>query len=133
MCAILLLLAANIDLSTTLNDRVDLIELNHFYDDQGRLVFDQWLFYDWDNHHRQFIIVDWRLCKTNDIVMRNHHRRNYSLSFPDHKHRNALRKVTAGGYCETWTQYDPELVNREIVPIDRRRELRKPQPKKKAK
>ena len=27
-------------------DHVDLVEVNHFYDEQGKLVFDQVIFYD---------------------------------------------------------------------------------------
>jgi len=33
-------------------EQVDLVELNHFYDEQGRLVFDQLIFYDWAERAR---------------------------------------------------------------------------------
>ncbi len=32
---------------TTVRRTVDVIELNHFYDDQACLVFDQWIFWKW--------------------------------------------------------------------------------------
>tara|TARA_Y100000034_G_scaffold33743_1_gene41264 strand:+ start:490 stop:888 length:399 start_codon:yes stop_codon:yes gene_type:complete len=118
--------ATNVGKDEVLRDRVDVIELNHFYDDQCRLVFDQWLFYDWDKSRSEYVVMDWRLRKSSAIVMRNHRTKTYSLTFADHKMRNVLRKVTAISYKETWTQYDPELINREVVPQEQRRELRKP-------
>jgi hypothetical protein len=35
-----------------------------------------------------------------------------------------LRRVRAESMRETWTQYDPELIEREYLPRERRRELR---------
>lgn len=32
-----------------------------------------------------------------------------------------LRDVVAETFCETWTQYDPEVLDREFVPPERRR------------
>ena len=45
-------------------DHVDLIEVNHFYDEKGRLVFDQIIFYDWSATRSRYNIRDWRLLKT---------------------------------------------------------------------
>jgi hypothetical protein len=36
-----------------------------------------------------------------------------------------LRKVQAATVRESWTQYDPELVERSFVPKEQRPELRK--------
>ncbi len=44
-------------------DRVDVIEINHFYDEQGRLVFDQTIFYDWSPDHSRYMVRAWRLVK----------------------------------------------------------------------
>ena len=34
-------------MNSQLEQRVDLIELNHFYDDSGRHSYDQIIFYEW--------------------------------------------------------------------------------------
>ena len=49
-------------------DRVDLIEVNHFYDEQGRLVFDQIIFYDWSPMQCRYQVRDWRLLKFFDSL-----------------------------------------------------------------
>ena len=40
--------------AATLRQRVDLIELNHFVDEDGREVFRQVIFYDWSKSHKRF-------------------------------------------------------------------------------
>ena len=50
-------------LDGAVTDRVDLIELNHFYDEQGKLVFDQVIFYDWCNEQCRYNVRAWRLLK----------------------------------------------------------------------
>ena len=42
-------------------DEVDLVEINHFFDEQGRLVFDQVIFYDWCPEDSRYQVRDWRL------------------------------------------------------------------------
>ena len=44
-------------------EKVDLMEVNHFYDEQGRLVFDQVIFYDWSPDHSRYMVRAWRLVK----------------------------------------------------------------------
>ena len=44
-------------------ESVDLIELNHFYDEHGRLVFDQVIFYDWASSESRYNVRAWRLVK----------------------------------------------------------------------
>src|SRR5687768_7814220 len=41
-------------------DQVEVIEYNHFYDEHGRHVFDQLLFYDWSPRDNRYQIRDWR-------------------------------------------------------------------------
>ena len=110
-------------------ESVDLIELNHFYDEQGRLVFDQVIFYDWSATDARYNVRAWRLVKN-------------AAQLPQRDWASALSGVPAGGYSamwqdgeqirhiysksirETWTQYDPELLEREYLPKERRKELR---------
>ena len=104
-------------------ERVDVIELNHFYDDRGRLVFDQIIFYDWSVSQSSYQVRDWRLLKTPAQVP---HRTWPDGDFVAVWHDNGiLRKVEARQLHESWTQYDPELINRAVLPKEQRRLLRK--------
>jgi hypothetical protein len=104
-------------------DRVDLIEINHFYDDHGRLVFDQTIFYDWSADDSHYHVRAWRLLKNpSQMPARDWRQGNYVAVWQD---GDVLRKVQAETVRETWTQYDPELIERDYLPKDQRRELRK--------
>lgn len=90
-------------------DVVCTLELNHFYDDQCKLVFDQYIFYDEDDN-----VIDWRMIKSSDYLTKG------KLIFHD---VDRLREVRFTSFKETWTQYDPELENRSILPKEKRRGL----------
>ena len=110
---IILLLLSILPYETIISEQVDVVEVNHFYDEKGRHVFDQVIFYDWKcNYHE---LADWRLIK-------NESQRpvNGRMLFYD---QDTLRKITARTQRETWTQYDPELAERERLPKERRRLL----------
>lgn len=116
----LVLLAANPS-SEVLEERVDLIELNHFFDDQGRHVFDQLIFYDWSPGTAHYQVRAWRLSKTErQLPQRDWTRGGYALRWQDGEH---LRCVTAIGRRETWTQYDRELDERDFLPKELRMDL----------
>jgi hypothetical protein len=123
----LCLAAVNLNpVNDVISDRVDLIEINHFHDEQGRRVFDQIIFYDWSPAESRFNVRDWRLLKSpSQIPLRNWRGRDFVTIWHDFKQRDVLRKVHARMIRETWTQYDPELVEREFLALDKRRALRK--------
>lgn len=119
---LLLILAALLPTEDVVRERVDLIETNHFYDDQGRLVFDQLLFYEWSNEDARHQLLAWRMVKnSNQIPEYSHGRKVWSATFKD---GDVLRRIDAGYTRETITQYDPELSEREHLPKEKRRELR---------
>jgi hypothetical protein len=102
-------------------DQVDLIELNHLYDDTGRHVFDQLIFYDWSPLDCRYVVRAWRLVKNpTQLPTRTWPSGLYCAAWTDN---DALREVRAPAMRESWTQYDPELVEREFMPKERRREL----------
>ena len=104
-------------------ERVDLIEVNHFYDEQGRLVFDQIIFYDWSALESRYHVRAWRLLKTPaQMPRKSWEERGFVAILHDGE---VLRKVKASSMRESWTQYDPELAEREYLPKEQRRELRK--------
>lgn len=105
---IALILLALLPLETSTN-RVDVIELNHFYDSRtGQEVFKQWLF--WDLRDGEWELIDWRLCKGEEVAN--------NLLLIDGK------VVKAGRVTETWDDFDRELAAREKTPQEKRRKLR---------
>lgn len=103
-------------------DSVDLIEVNHFYDEHGRLVFDQVIFYDWSPEHSRYMVRAWRLVKNPaQLPQRDWQDGGYVAVWQDGE---VLRDVRATAMRETWTQYDPELLEREYLPKEKRRELK---------
>jgi len=104
-------------------DRVDLVELNHFHDEQGKQVFDQIIFYDWSPTRGRYNVLAWRLLKhPSQLPVRDWSTGDYVTVWRD----NAIvREVRAQTMRESWTQYDPELIERSFLPKDQRRELRK--------
>lgn len=103
-------------------ESVDLIELNHFYDEHGRLVFDQVIFYDWSSSESRYNVRAWRLVKNpSQLPQRDWSGGGYSAMWQDGEQ---IRHIRSKSIRETWTQYDPELVEREYLPKEKRKELR---------
>lgn len=101
-------------------ERCDVLEANSFYDEQGRLVFDQLIAWDWCHDRHQ--VRAWRMIKGPSMwPERDWERGGYSVLWQDGE---VIRMLWADSYRRTWTQYDPELVDRDYLPRDRRRELR---------
>ena len=112
--------------AVVVQQRVDLIELNHFIDQEGREVFRQVLFYDWSPRHRQYIVRAWRLVKLESLIPRRRWSPpGYECLWHDD---GLLRQVNAAAFRETWTQHDPERVNRKWVAEEDRVPLRMPSP-----
>jgi hypothetical protein len=137
MLPLALLLLGIIPHDDVARETVDLAELNHFYDEYGKLVFDQVIFYDWAPpyagpfppettpiivEHWRFQVRAWRLVRNPSIIpQRDWERGGYrSLWYEGEQ----LRDIHAASFRETWTQYDPELVERQYLPKERRPELR---------
>src|SRR6056297_3593218 len=98
--------------------RVDLIELNHFLDDEGREVFRQLIFYDWSPEQQRFLVRGWRLVKSPEQLPKQTWKpRGHHVSW---RENGSLRRVESGQYQETWTQRDPEKENRRWLPEDQR-------------
>ena len=145
MFALLLLFAGlPVPFAPPLAEQVDVIEVNHFHDDKGVEIFVQVIFWERIGKYGTLIVRDWRLVKdfkqTDDgldkqaagpLMPRKDHKRGiYVCLWHD---KDVLRKVAAMTAVETYTQVDPELVNREIWPKERRTLLlpsgnKKPEP-----
>jgi len=102
-------------------ESVDLIEINHFYDEHGRLVFDQVIFYDWSKDDARYMVRAWRLIKNPaQVPQRDWKDGGYVATWQDGE---LLRHIRSQSIRETWTQYDPELIERDYLPKERRKEL----------
>jgi hypothetical protein len=119
--AIMLLVLGFVGPQDIATDRVDLVEINHFFDEQGRLVFDQIIFYEWSAIESRFHVRAWRLIKSpTQIPRRNWQTGFFTTIWYD---GDILREIHSILVHETWTQYDPELLEREFLPKDKRHDL----------
>jgi hypothetical protein len=114
-----------------LEDQVDVQELNRYCDEQGRLINEQMIYYDYvyDRKLRGNVqqVVAFRMKRGEIMIPRyNQNTQRYEALFHDSQNDNVLRKITSTSYVETWTQYDPEILERNKYPEELRRGLKKP-------
>lgn len=102
---------------TVARESVEVAELNYFYDEHGRLVFEQVIFYEESGRVR-----DWRLVKGDRQIIpsRDWEAKGHLSHWWD---GDLERRVRAKSFQETHLQYDPELRDREILPKEERKEL----------
>lgn len=118
---LLALILATVPHAEPLRERCDAIEVNHMYDGEGRLVFDQVIFLDWTPDESRYHVRAWRLVKyPSQIPERDHARNCWRTVFRDGE---VLRVIEAGSMRRTWEQHDPEALEREVLPVHRRRGL----------
>ena len=119
-------LSLTIDHDLLIYDSVDVIEINHCYGSDGEKRFTQTIFWEWKNFYPEgnYIVVDWRIVKDQPQPhpRKDYSKGGYTLIWND---QGTWRRVRSVSMRETWTQYDPELDNRQIFPTARRRGLTK--------
>ncbi len=114
-------LAVSDPVELMVRDHVDLVELNHYYDDQGRMVFRQLIFYEWCPANGRFNIRDFCLVRQeSQLPIRDHRRGVFSTRWNDD---GTHRLVTADLFRRTHTEFDPEVLEREHLEKNKRREL----------
>ncbi len=117
-CVLLLSAVGSSPIEDFPRERVDLIEVNHFHDDQGRLVFEQVIFYEWSAEKSRHQVQAWRLLKNpSQRPKRDFATGEYVATWFD---GDIFREVRAPAARESWTQYDPELIEREHLPKEKR-------------
>jgi len=103
-------------------DVVDVIEVNHVYDDDGRPVFTQQIFWVWSERESRYHVRAWRMVKeAAQLPRRDHVHGGYVAQWLDGQ---TLRAVHALSIRETWTQYDVEMLERETLPVEQRTPLK---------
>jgi len=99
---------------------VDLIELNHFYDTRGRLVFDQVIFWERTPEQGRFQVRAWCMVDDRELLnrrpVRNEETALYQVDSYDADNR-LRRVITSRLFRESWTTIDPE---RELKHNDNR-------------
>lgn len=116
---IALLLLSIVPHDDVIRESCDVLWLEHFYDEQGRLVFDQLIFLDWTGE--RYDVRAWRLIKHPIQLPFRDPSGRYAVLFQDGE---TTRRIEALSFRESWDQYDPELHEREKLPKEFRRELR---------
>src|SRR5687767_2601853 len=94
-------------------DTVACLERNHFYDNEARLIFIQIIGWERD-HHVRFWVLEKEHRIQKDFTG------GYVLRFDD---AGIMREIRSPNYNETWTQEDPELLDRDLLPKADRRPL----------
>lgn len=95
-------------------DRVDVCELNHVYNKDGKHTFSQWIFWSWCWHHHGHVVVDWKWAHDSQTMPRR---------WVMVKEGEKTCVVRARSWRETWSQYDREIYDRRRVPQHERRGL----------
>jgi hypothetical protein len=101
--------------SSLVREEVDLIEVNHFHDELGRHVYDQVVFYGWSAAAGDYHVRGW--CLLDDPARwprRNKGSGLYQVIWHDRDQR-VQRQIVSRHYTETWTQVDPERVNKRLL------------------
>lgn len=124
-------------------DYVDLLEVNHVYDEgKPNPRFEQSIYYRWKKTYvltfpktsRKpvkrfgwgFEIIDWRQLTNTGYPVKNNHTGNWEQRFWDHRSQ-CYRKIIAKSFRESHTLYDKEAEDRNLVSINHREFLNKPE------
>jgi hypothetical protein len=104
------------------NDHVHRMEANFVYDDNGKETLRQMIYWVL-THDGQEKVRDWRLLKEcRQIPVKNHTTDLHETIWFD---GDTLRRVTSDLFNESHTQFDPEVYDRNVHPMDKRRKLSK--------
>lgn len=90
-------------------DRFDLVEVNHYYDSSGKKIFDQVIYYNWSTPRARFDVSGWRLLRSSWQIPRKN-RDGYVAIWRD---GDIIRRTRASNVRETHTGYDPEVLERD--------------------
>lgn len=98
-----------------IEESIDMIELNHFYDPCGRHIYDQVIFYHLSPETGKYRVRAWCLVEDRESLTRRPLRDaktgRVRVEWYDGEHK-ALRRLESGIYRESWTQVDPERMDK---------------------
>lgn len=120
-------------LSRPVRDHVSRIELNHVLDSCGNESLFQVIFWDFSPSQSCYVVRAWRSHKSFAQSPWRDGSGGYRVIWHDSRDGNIAREVTARSFVETWTDFDAESTNQEILDRNERRELTLPVKRKGAK
>jgi len=110
---VIALLFASAIVSGRVSEHVDMIELNHYYDAYGKLVYDQVIAWEQSRETGKLNVRSWRMAEN-----------DYPIKI------NGLYRFKKGDvlihsriFRESWTKSDPERENGKRFPNENRIEL----------
>jgi hypothetical protein len=103
-------------------ERCDLIELNVVYcGETGRESFRQLIFWEEIWPDARLHVREWRIVRNPSQYPLKNGVEWRAVVVEDEK----ITVIRAPTYRETWTTFDPELAERDVLPDNRRKKLRK--------
>lgn len=111
--------------SVVVEDRYDAVEINHYYDGQGNLLYDQIIFYDWSDRYGRFVIQDGRRFRVKPDIAKNWKRNDYAVTWTVGDGQDTGTRSVKVKFLrdETWTQHDPMVEDQQDRPASERRLL----------
>lgn len=105
-------------------DSVDVIEINHFISPcSGEVCLYQVVFWQFSPGLGRYVVRDWRTLKSSHQLPYRAGNQYRACWHDSRDAGNALRVVSARHAVETFTTYDTEQVNQELVDRNQRRGL----------
>ena len=125
---ITLLLLTIITKTNQTQEHIDLIELNHKYDQKGNWIFDQIIYWEKHPHQTKYYVRTWHHAQKPEHYPQKHPtQQTWTNTWTDDK--NHTHHHTTKNYQETWTQNDPERDNLKKLPQNQRLNLATKPPK----
>jgi hypothetical protein len=98
-----------------IEQNVDLIELNHYYDERGENAYDQIIFYRWSPDYRRYDVMAWLLADAmNKLPAKDFNREEYVVRWED-KGYQVHRVIRSKAFRETWSNQDPERAHKKLM------------------
>lgn len=94
----------------------DLVELNHCYTADCETRFTQVLVWNWDDWSRSYVCDGYACVQPEQVRVTPQRDGTTLVSWPE-------KQTRCRTYRETWTQWDPEILDRGRLPPERRRGL----------
>ena len=94
--------------------QVDRMEVNHYSD-----KFTQVIFWQWSEQRKRYDVRGWKMVEHESQLPRLSNGR-YVMRWTEF---GQLREVTANRCIETHTTFDPELLERQILPSENRKPI----------
>lgn len=98
---------------------VDLLELNHKYDDHGKHVYSQVIAWRKDPAKGTYAVAEWKLVEYRESVPsvpKQTSSGRYRVYWPGEFGESRLRFVESAKFRESWTMLDPERENLKQLP-----------------